>query len=452
MSLVIFLDVSDSGLCLTSYTINLIIFHTCQLGEGFDLNDDLPPFLDALVNICMYHSALIASIATCTPIILDCLFYAINRQSRLALEKYIPRREIFFIVILPDTIFILVYLRPFRQFDWLAGVVAVRDTLFNSAFLHYLHNLCPQVWTKLSMLTVAACIMLVNAFEMYSNMDLDDDLEYLFSILTRLFVCIAASILIPLYFKWFKYSSTIQDMALRRKMQFCHADATVYAIFFTVDWSAMLVHNSDQSWASCVLHNYVYICDRRKCDVAVSGEFGHFAIGQDIVRSVDSCEGHDSIHGDTVSGDRSGDKVWGSEDIIPGLLQNYVIDGDKAKLDQVIRNLLSNALKFTPQGKCIHINVDIHDEESVIPSRSRLDSIFRIARLHPLFSRNATDYKKFLRVQVIDKGVGISTEDQQKLFRQEIHFSPGELQNGGGMGIGLLISKGIMDAHKGRIT
>eukprot|EP01036_Dinobryon_divergens_P045606 gene45606-60955_t len=101
--------------------IPLFTGYSLNVGDDFDVNDHLPSFLDELVNTPKYHSALVASISACAPILLESLFDVINRQNRPALEKYIPRREIFFIIVLPD-IFILVYLLPYRQFDWLAGV------------------------------------------------------------------------------------------------------------------------------------------------------------------------------------------------------------------------------------------------------------------------------------------------------------------------------------------
>eukprot|EP01041_Mallomonas_annulata_P004102 gene4102-8157_t len=439
--------------------IPLFTGYSLNVGDDFDVNDHLPSFLDELVNTPKYHSALVASISACAPILLESLFDVINRQNRPALEKYIPRREIFFIIVLPD-IFILVYLLPYRQFDWLAGVVTVRDTLFNYAFLHYLYNLCPHIWTKFSMLTVASCVMLVNAFEIYSIMNVDEDLESICDILTRLFVCIAAFILIPLYFKWFKYSSAIEDTTLRRKMQFCQAYAIVYAIFFIAVWSTVFVADSDKSWGCMCGANfitmYTYVTGASAIllslsnvnDIKVSAHIA-LSILNDMLLLDKVSSGtllldktlfdpwtavKDTIQSMMIQSREIGVEIkYGSEDILPGLLQNYVIDGDKAKLDQVIRNLLSNALKFTPQGKCIHINIDIH-EQPILPSQKRLDKLFRMVQLHPPLST----YEKFLRVQVIDEGVGISTEDQQKLFRQEIHFSPGELQNGGGTGIGLL--------------
>ena len=54
---------------------------------------------------------------------------------------------------------------------------------------------------------------------------------------------------------------------------------------------------------------------------------------------------------------------------------------------------------------------------------------------------------KYLLIEVKDTGAGISPENIEKLFGQYVQFNAGALQNGGGSGLGLWISKGIIDMH-----
>ena len=56
-----------------------------------------------------------------------------------------------------------------------------------------------------------------------------------------------------------------------------------------------------------------------------------------------------------------------------------------------------------------------------------------------------------LIIEVIDQGVGIAIENQQKLFNEVFQVNPEKLQNGGGSGFGLMISKKIVDMHGGRV-
>ena len=50
-----------------------------------------------------------------------------------------------------------------------------------------------------------------------------------------------------------------------------------------------------------------------------------------------------------------------------------------------------------------------------------------------------------------DTGAGISKENQRRLFTEIVQFNPEILQAGGGSGLGLWISKGIVDLHDGTI-
>ena len=56
-----------------------------------------------------------------------------------------------------------------------------------------------------------------------------------------------------------------------------------------------------------------------------------------------------------------------------------------------------------------------------------------------------------IKVSVKDEGPGISAEDQAKLFKNFVQIRPGQLQKGGGSGLGLTIAKQIVELHGGRI-
>ena len=91
---------------------------------------------------------------------------------------------------------------------------------------------------------------------------------------------------------------------------------------------------------------------------------------------------------------------------------------DENKLKQVLNNLLSNAIKFTDSG-------------SVIVSSKRLGSSIEIS--------------------VADTGVGISKEDKVKLFNKFEQIIKPKSTGEGGTGLGLVITKGIIEAHGGEI-
>ncbi|MDR2421406.1 MAG: response regulator [Oscillospiraceae bacterium] len=101
-----------------------------------------------------------------------------------------------------------------------------------------------------------------------------------------------------------------------------------------------------------------------------------------------------------------------------------VLIGDDQRLTQVITNLMSNAVKFTPPGGDISID-------------ARLDG--------------AEDGICTLRISVTDTGIGISPEQQSRLFTSFQQAESGTSRKFGGTGLGLAISKRIIEMMGGRI-
>jgi len=98
--------------------------------------------------------------------------------------------------------------------------------------------------------------------------------------------------------------------------------------------------------------------------------------------------------------------------------------GDDQRLTQVVTNLLSNAVKFTPQGGLI-----------------RMDAA--------LVSKTGNECE--LRVEVTDNGIGISEEQQKRLFSAFGQAESGTSRKFGGTGLGLIISKRIIELMGGNI-
>ena len=111
-------------------------------------------------------------------------------------------------------------------------------------------------------------------------------------------------------------------------------------------------------------------------------------------------------------------------------VQRSVIKVDKFKLNQVLRNFLSNALKF-----CSPANGEV---KLLVERREVPEWLVR-----PISSPTADPIavSHVARVSVIDNGCGISEENQKKLFGKHVQFNAGLLQKGGGSGLGLWISK-----------
>ena len=98
--------------------------------------------------------------------------------------------------------------------------------------------------------------------------------------------------------------------------------------------------------------------------------------------------------------------------------------GDDQRITQVITNLMSNAVKFTPDGGSIHLNAYLLEEK---------DNICTI------------------KIEVIDTGIGISPEQQSKLFSAFAQAETSTTRKFGGTGLGLAISKHIIEMMDGDI-
>lgn len=101
--------------------------------------------------------------------------------------------------------------------------------------------------------------------------------------------------------------------------------------------------------------------------------------------------------------------------------KTVITEIDSTKISQVIRNLVSNSLKFTPTGGKIWMRL-----------------------LRPGDSNR-------VRLEIQDTGPGMTIEQRKKLFKEIVQFNPKELQNGQGSGLGLYISQKIIDLHSGSI-
>lgn len=114
---------------------------------------------------------------------------------------------------------------------------------------------------------------------------------------------------------------------------------------------------------------------------------------------------------------------------------------DQQRLQQVLLNLISNAIKFTPFSGDVSVTARILSELSDLAVK---DPAFEDC----LAQANG---KKFLEIQVQDTGVGIKPEDQKKLFKLFGFLEANKELNSKGIGLGLHISKKITRMFDGDI-
>jgi len=121
---------------------------------------------------------------------------------------------------------------------------------------------------------------------------------------------------------------------------------------------------------------------------------------------------------------------------------------DKLKIDQICRNLLVNAAKFSPRNNGI-VTVKVSVEETHNPTTEEVDDMFNVII-------DAQDLKSMyhatLKIDIIDNGVGIDPKHKNKVFQEFTQIQANTLQSGGGSGLGLWISKELAKLHGGDIS
>jgi signal transduction histidine kinase len=100
---------------------------------------------------------------------------------------------------------------------------------------------------------------------------------------------------------------------------------------------------------------------------------------------------------------------------------------DRLRLDQILTNLVGNAIKFSPNGGTIRIATRLLPREMI-----------------------AAGIRESVEVAVYDEGPGVALPDRDRIF--EPYTQVGEQSRAGGLGLGLAICKKLVEAHGGSIA
>ncbi len=99
--------------------------------------------------------------------------------------------------------------------------------------------------------------------------------------------------------------------------------------------------------------------------------------------------------------------------------QDVRVNGDKGRIVQVITNLLDNAAKYSPEGGEIRVELSVAGGEALL--------------------------------EVVDHGIGIPADQQGRIFERFFRATTSPIERYGGLGLGLYITKEIVERHGGRI-
>ena len=114
------------------------------------------------------------------------------------------------------------------------------------------------------------------------------------------------------------------------------------------------------------------------------------------------------------------------------------IYADSQRLGQVLTNLVSNAIKFTPKGKNITIKSELKNANDIYAN--------------PHFENELKSLNgNYIVVSVVDEGIGIKETDLVKAFDKFTQIENSLSRKVGGTGLGLPIAKQLIKAHKGTI-
>ena len=99
---------------------------------------------------------------------------------------------------------------------------------------------------------------------------------------------------------------------------------------------------------------------------------------------------------------------------------DVVVNADAIRLEQILLNLLTNALKHTPPGKAIRVTVGAEGSEAVV-------------RVH-------------------DQGTGLSADALDRIFEMFAQARPADAGDQSGLGIGLAVARNLAELHGGTLT
>ncbi|GBE00009.1 non-motile and phage-resistance protein [bacterium BMS3Abin07] len=116
------------------------------------------------------------------------------------------------------------------------------------------------------------------------------------------------------------------------------------------------------------------------------------------------------------------------------------IEADPEKLNQIMFNLLGNAVKFTPDGGTVSVSARRMNSEQYLDTKNLFTDDYSL-----------TTDGDFIEISVADTGIGIKAEDLPRLFKEIVQLESPYTKKYRGTGVGLLLTKKLIELHGGWI-
>lgn len=110
--------------------------------------------------------------------------------------------------------------------------------------------------------------------------------------------------------------------------------------------------------------------------------------------------------------------------------EDLYLEADEDRLQQILINLISNGISYTPEGGRITIRTEAYTDDKEIEQ---------------------TDEHDWIRITVSDTGIGIPKEDLPRIFERFYRVDKARSRSSGGTGLGLSIVKHLVELHHGTI-
>ena len=117
------------------------------------------------------------------------------------------------------------------------------------------------------------------------------------------------------------------------------------------------------------------------------------------------------------------------------------IKANERSLKQIMYNLLSNSIKFTPEGGQIEISAKLTDRSSLSANDN----------LNQFLNNGSNNSSKFVQVCIKDSGIGIEQQNLNRIFKPFEQGDNSSSRKYGGTGLGLSLTKQLVELHDGFI-